>query len=117
MSKTPQTVIGIPGQWTNRTDIVNSIATRSGGYLFAGMVMIKTGMKGGFMLEMHEHDPNLKKAFSITGRGRLTAEDLEAIALHTFVLYLAADSGSVEAAKNLMHAAQGLLKSGGIASR
>jgi hypothetical protein len=33
MSKNPQTVIGIPGQWANRSEIVTSIASRSGGYL------------------------------------------------------------------------------------
>ena len=115
MSKAPQTVIGIPGRWADRTDIVTSIATRSGGYLFAGMVMMKIGTKDGFKLEIYEHDPNLKNAFSIAGRGRLTNEDLEAIASHTFTLYLVADGGLIDVAKKLMHAANALLKSGGIA--
>jgi hypothetical protein len=115
MPKPPQTVIGIPGRWTNRSDIVASIATRSDGYLFAGMVMMKIETKDTFKLEIHEHDPNLKNAFAIAGRGRLTSEDLEAIGSHTFTLYLVADGGSADAAKKLMHAANALLKSGGIA--
>jgi hypothetical protein len=115
MAKSPQTVIGIPGRWPNRSDIVTSIASRSGGYIFAGMVMMKIGTKDGFTLEIYEHDPNLKNAFSIAGRGRLTEEDLQAIGSHTFTLYLVAPGGSVDAAKNLLHAANGLLKAGGLA--
>lgn len=115
MSKAPQTVICIPGQWIDRTDIVTSIASRSGGYLFAGMVMMKIGTKDGFTLEIYEHDSNLKNTFAIAGRGRLTEEDLDAIGSHTFTLYLVADSGSTSAARKLLHAADALLKSGGIA--
>lgn len=115
MAKPPQTVIGVPGRWPNRSDIVTSIASRSGGYLFAGVIMIKTGTTDGFTLEIHERDPDLKNAFSIAGRGRLTNEDLEAIASHTFTLYLVAEGGTVEVAKGLLHAANGLLKAGGMA--
>jgi hypothetical protein len=115
MAKSPQTVIGIPGRWPNRSDIVTSIASRSGGYLFAGMVMMKIGTKDGFTLEIYDRDPNLKNAFSIAGRGRLTDEDLDAIDSHTFTLYVVADGGSVDAAKRLMHAANGLVKAGGLA--
>jgi hypothetical protein len=115
MDKSPQTVIGIPGRWADRSDIVTSIASRSGGYLFAGMVMMKIGTKDGFTLEVHEHDPNLRHAFSIAGRGRLTDEDLEGIGSHTFTLYLMAQGGSIDVAKNLLHAANGLLKAGGLA--
>ena len=115
MSKSPQTVIGIPGRWLNRSDIVTSIASRSGGYLFAGMVLMRIGTKDDFILEIHEHDPNLKTAFSIAGRGRLTDEDLETIGSHTFTLYLVAQGGSIDAAKKMLHATNGLLKSGGLA--
>jgi hypothetical protein len=115
MSKNPQTVIGIPGRWPSRSDIVTSIASRSGGYLFAGMAMTKIGTKDGFTLEIYEHDPNLKNAFSIAGRGRLTDKDLDAIGSHTFTLYLAAQGGSIDAAKKVLHAANALLKAGGLA--
>jgi hypothetical protein len=115
MAKPPQTVIGIPGRWPDRSDIVTSIASRSGGYLFAGMVLMKIGTKEGFTLEIYDRDPNLKNAFSIAGRGRLTDEDLDAIGSHTFTLYLVAQGGSVDLAKKLLHATNGLLKAGGMA--
>ncbi len=115
MSKSLKTVIGIPGRWPNRSDIVTSIASQSGGYLFAGMVMMKIETKDVFTLNINELDRIFKKAFSIAGRGRLTNEDLDAIDSHTFTLYLAAEGGSVEAAKKLLHAGSALLKSGGLA--
>lgn len=107
MANSMQTVIGVPGRWRDRSDIVTSIASRSGGYLFAGMIMMKIGTKDGFTLEVYEYDPNLAKAFSIAGRGRLTEEDLEAVGSHTFILYLSSPGGTVDAAKNLLHAAEG----------
>ena len=115
MANSLQTVICIPGQWPTRSDIVTSIASRSDGYLFAGRVVMKIGTKEGFGLEAREHDSKLKDAFSIAGFGRLTEEDLTAIGLHTFCLYLGAPGGSVETAKKLLHTANGLLKSGGLA--
>jgi len=115
MSKIPQVVIGIPGRWADRNDIVASIASRSGGYLFAGTVMMRIGTKEGVTLEIYDRDPNLKNAFSIAGRGRLTEVDLAAIDSHTFTLYVVAEGGSVDAAGKLLHAANGLLKAGGLA--
>jgi hypothetical protein len=115
MPKNPQTVIGVPGCWPTRSDIVASIATRSGGYLFAGIVMMNIETKDAFTLEIYEHDPDLKNAFALAGGGRLTDEDVEAIGTHTFTLYLVADGGSIDAATRLLHAANALLKSGGMA--
>lgn len=115
MNLRAKTVICIPGQWATRSDIVSAIAKQSDGYLFAGMVMMNIGTHDLFELQVHEHDSSLERAFSIAGRGRLRSGDLDAIACHTFVLYLVADSGSVEAAKKLLLAANGLLKSGGLA--
>ena len=115
MTNVPQTVIGVPGRWIDRADIVTSIATRSDGYLFAGTQMMKAGSRDGFTVDVYEHDPNMVEAFSIAGHRRLTDSDLEAIASHTFTLYLVADGGSVEAAMNLLHGAHAVLKAGGIA--
>jgi len=40
MSNAPsQTIIGVPEHWATRSDIATSIASSSGGYLFAGTIM------------------------------------------------------------------------------
>lgn len=114
MIKMPRTIIGVPGCWANRSDIVASIATRSGGYLFAGDYMMKIGTDTAYKLEIYEHDPNLANAFSIAGRGRLRDVDLEAIRSHTFTLYLVVESGTIPAAQALLHVTRALILSGGI---
>lgn len=35
-----QIIIGIPGKWKDRTDIIQSVASKSGGYLLAGQMYI-----------------------------------------------------------------------------
>lgn len=115
MAKSLQIVIGIPGRWPDRADIITSIAERSGGYLFAGMFMVKIGSKDSCRVEIYERDPNLKNAFVLAGRERLTENDLENIEQHNFTLYLVADGGSFDSAKKLLHAANAILKAGGIA--
>ena len=115
MSKKIRTVIGVPGRWRDRKDILASIVNRSDGYVFAGMAMVKIGANDAFSLEVYDHDPDLRRAFSIAGRGRLRDEDLDAIDSHTFILYLAGEGGSIDAAKKLLHAANALLKAGGLA--
>lgn len=115
MTNPPQTVIGVPGRWANQTDIVTSIIKRSGGYLFAGLLMMHMETKESFKLEIYNRDPNLREAFAIAGGNRFTDVDLDAIESHTLTLYIIGEGGSVDAAKRLLHAANGLLKAGGLA--
>ncbi|WP_353652066.1 hypothetical protein [Bacillus sp. AFS001701] len=34
-----QIIIGIPGNWKNRTELIQAVATKSEGYLMAGNIM------------------------------------------------------------------------------
>jgi hypothetical protein len=38
-------IIGIPSPWTTRSDIVTSILQHSGGFIFAGLVLMDTVTK------------------------------------------------------------------------
>ena len=114
-SKLPQVVIGVPGQWTNDAEIVSSIAENSGGYLFAGSVLINIESKWSCMLEVYDHEPQMRRAFEIAGFGRIDDSELQAIDEHTHTLYLSGDGGSFDSARNLMNAAAALLKCGGLA--
>jgi hypothetical protein len=69
MQTQPEIVIGIPGQWPTRSDLVKDIANRSGGYLFAGMILMHVATGEAFSLEVYDHDPNLAEIFAITGGG------------------------------------------------
>jgi hypothetical protein len=113
----PQIVVGIPGVWKTRTEIVQSIVSNSGGLIFAGTVILDTKTQEGFPLHVYEHDPSLAKAFKIAGQGRISDQTIDQIASHTFTLYCTVPSPSKEAARKMLLIVDALLKCGGLAAK
>ena len=109
----PRTIIGVPGRWASRSDIVTAIAENSGGYLLAGTIIMHIETKTILTLEVHDHEVALAKAFLIAGSGRISAKEIEVIGEHTFCLYLVGVGGSLESAERFMKAANALLECGG----
>lgn len=107
-------VIGIPGKWKNRDAIVDAIAAKSGGYVFAGMMLMNNSTNESFGLEIYEKDPNLRQAFEYASMGKMTKEDLDLIDEHTFTLYIIGEGGSPELAQKMMDVSRALLKTGGL---
>ena len=114
MSNAPQTIIGVPGRWATRSDIVTSIVKSSGGYLFAGMILMHMESQVHFSLEVYGRDDALTRAFAIAGGNRLTQQELDEIDHHTFCLYLSGEGGSIDSARRFMSAANALLDCGGL---
>lgn len=111
----PETVLCVPGLWSDRADLLKRIVQDSGGYLFAGCILMHMETKEFFELQVEGPDPRMADAFAAAGRHWATAEDLARIASHNFVLYLVGPGGSRERAESFMRAASGLLKAGGLA--
>ena len=118
---TPAIILGIPGRWKDRTKLVEDIATKSAGYVFAGGVMLHVPTQQGFQVDVGPHDPRIIEAFKLIGQKTLTRQDYKNIERHTFMLYLTAPGGSIAAARQVMAAGAGLLNAGrdghGIAGR
>jgi Domain of unknown function (DUF4261) len=110
-----KTVVGVPGRWATHSDLVKAIARDSGGYIFAGMIIMDVATQVGWQAEVYPPDPNLLEAFTYAGLGRLDQETLDAIAGHTFMFYVVGEGGSLEAARGIMRVVCGLLRAGGIA--
>jgi len=108
-------IIGIPGKWPTRSDIVKAIAEKSNGLLFAGSALLDTTSQDGYGFEVYDYDPDLANAFKIAGRPKITQPDIKEISSHTFTLYLIADGGSPERAQKVLNVGCGLLQAGGIA--
>jgi len=108
-------IIGVPGTWATRTDIVTSIAQRSGGFIFAGLVIMDTTTKQGLTLEIYEYDVQLHEAFRIAGGGRISDSDIAAIAQHRHTLYCLSSEVSLEAAVQMLKVGVALLEAGGLA--
>src|SRR5688572_16553037 len=113
----PEIIVGIPGEWKTRTEIVQSIVSKSDGLIFAGTVVLDTKTNEGFPLHVYEHDPSLAKAFKIAGQGKISDQTIEQISSHTFTLYCIVPSTSTEAARKMLEIVNGLLKCGGLAAK
>ncbi len=113
--QTPHIILGIPGRWTDRTDIVAAIAQRSEGFICTGTVLYNTATRDSYHIDVYDHDPALARAFALAGRHSLTETDLRLIADHTYTLYIIGNGGSPDAARRMMQAAAGILRAGGLA--
>lgn len=115
MNKDNNIILCIPGQWQDRSAIVTAIAEANAGeYIFAGQSLMHESTKDFFTMDIHEHDADLKAAFSIAGMDRFTPEELTAIDKHTFVLFLVGKAGDIERAEKMLNAGAALLKAGGL---
>ena len=114
MSQLPKSIIGIPGNWNSHSEIVESIALHSGGYLFAGMILMNTETKWSCTVDIYDHDPNMRQAFDIAGNRLLSEEELDAIADHRYTFYLVSEGGSLDKVRQLAQAASAILDCGGL---
>jgi len=110
----PAIVLGIPGKWKDRSEIVTSIARLSGGYLFAGRVLLHVASGTSFELEIYDHDPSLAEKVRSGGMGQIPEEDLTAVEEHTFTLYLLSNETGRDVVERMMDAVVGLLSAGGL---
>ncbi len=111
----PKIILCVPGKWRDSTDLVVSIAKRSDGFLFAGMVIMHIATREAAELRVRERVPGMRRAFAYAGHHWATNDDLENIDAHSMVLYLLKEGGSPDHARRAMDFANGLLRAGGLA--
>lgn len=109
----PELVLCVPGPWRTHSDLVESIATKSGGFLFAGKVMINLETQAIFRLEHQVADPRVTTSFRAAGPHWKDTPEMEAIGGHASVVYVVCDGGSRVAAEASMDAGAALLRAGG----
>lgn len=114
-SPQPEIVICVPGCWTDRRDLVQSVAGKSGGYVLARGLLMHLETEATFEVMIEGPDTRMSEAFLAAGRHWMADADIERIDAHTLVLYLIAPGGTLALAKAAMAAADGLLGAGGLA--
>jgi len=112
----PKTILCIPGNWNDRTEIVTAITENNmPEFIFAGMILLNLKTKKGFELEICERDDRMKDSFKLAGMAnRISEEFLNDVDKHKFVIYLSAETGDLDSAKSIAEAGKAILKSGGI---
>lgn len=113
MKTTIETIIGIPGRWKNKSEIVTEIASKSDGYIFVGDLLLNNNEKELYRLEIYEYDQDLPKSFMYAGN--FTDDQLKNIGEHNSTIYLIAKSGNLNSISSINKAVCGLLKAGGLA--
>lgn len=108
-------VLGIPGAWSSRSDLVTAIASSSSGYLFAGRVLMEVATSKTCELEIYEHDPGLRRTFQIAGNDHIGPDLLDRIAEHTMTAYLIGADLSQSGVAQMRQFAAALIRSGGMA--
>lgn len=88
-------IIGIPGKWPTKTEIISSINT-SQHLSCSSSKVTDLQQNQNYYFEVYDYDPNLSNAFSLAGRQSLNKQDLEDIDSHTYTIYITAPGGSIE---------------------
>lgn len=111
-----KTVLCIPGSWSDRSEIVTSIAENNlHEFIFAGALLLNMKTKEGFEVEICERDNRMKDAFKWAGMvNRVSEEFLSDIDQHKYVVYISAETGNIASARAIAEAGNAVLKSGGI---
>ncbi|WP_285769047.1 DUF4261 domain-containing protein [Peribacillus sp. SI8-4] len=105
-------IIGIPGKWKTRKELIQMIASKSEGYLLAGNIFHNNEKNLTFQAEIQDYEPALKETFSYASKGSFPESLLSEINEHTFTVYILAAAGAVA---DLIDAGAAILKAGGIA--
>lgn len=108
-------IIGIPGKWKNREELIQAVASLSDGYLLAGQVLHHKEKDNTFHVEVYEHDSHLKEAFSYASKEAFSEHLLAEIDQHTFTVYIIAEVADFEMVIDLIDAGSAILKAGGMA--
>ena len=84
-----QIVIGVPGLWKDRTELIQEVVSKSN-YILAGNVMHHKEKEIGFEIDIYEQDPSLREAFFYAGGERFDEELLQELEKHTYIVYVIA---------------------------
>ncbi|MFP7470567.1 hypothetical protein SFC55_06115 [Niallia taxi] len=77
-------VLCIPGLWKNRSDLVESVARNSDGYILAGNKISKLNeTDSSFEIEIDGYNDQLVEAFEIAGNGTFLKEELDELNKHS----------------------------------
>ena len=114
MSELPRGVIGVPGNWRDHEEVVQSISQLDSGWAHVGQALANLETGRTFVLEEYSFEPRMRDAFTCAGAGRIPEKELGEIADHKMTLYVSSDVGSVETTLELMDAARVLLDGGGL---
>lgn len=111
----PELIIGVPGPWRERKELMEALARQGTDYLFAGLVFMEQSTQEGCGFDFSERDEDLPRVTEIAGQGEFSAEQLDAVRSHQGVAWLIFEEPDLRKARTAARFARALLDAGGVA--
>jgi hypothetical protein len=117
LNMTRELIICVPGNWSDRSDIVRQVILLNppGRYMFAGMILADVHDKDHVSIDVCEADPNMGEAFETAGQRLIPADVLGRVRNHSSVTYLHFPLDLVDQRDRILKYTQLLQRIGGIA--
>lgn len=114
--KKTKTVLCIPGNWGDRSEIVKAITKANiNEFICAGRVIMNIKTNKSFEIQIEEYDNRIKESFRIAGKvNRVENSFIEEIGNHKSVVYLIGETGNFKDAKEIADAGMAVLNAGGM---
>jgi hypothetical protein len=109
-----QIVIGVPGLWKDRTELIQEVTSKSN-YMLAGNIMHHKEKEIVFEIDVYEQDTSLGEAFFYASGERFDEELLRELEKHTYTVYVIAKVDDTERLQEVIDVGMELLNIGGLA--
>lgn len=110
-----QIIVGVPGPWRDRTELMEALARQGTDYMFAGLIFMEQSTHASCEFELAEHEPELRRTMEVAGQGEFSSADLAAVERHASVAWLIFDQPGYGTARTAARFARALLEAGGVA--
>lgn len=108
-------VIGVPGPWRERTELIEALVRQKADFLFAGGVVMEQSTNEACGFDFTDRDENLPQAVETAGQGAFSDDQLDAVRRHNGTAWLIFDELGLQKARTAARFARMLLDVGGVA--
>lgn len=107
-------IIGVPGPWRERKELMEAMVRQKADCLFAGLIFMEQSTKEACTFDFSDHDENLAQAVETAGQGAFSDEQLDAVRGHNGIAWLIFDEPDLQKARTAARFAKVLLDAGGV---
>ena len=108
-------IIGVPGPWRERKELMEALVRQKADFLFAGLIFLEQSTKEACTFNFTDRDADLAGAVEAGGQGAFSSEQLDAVDRHNSVAWLIFDQPDPAKARTAARFARVLLDAGGLA--
>lgn len=108
------TTITIPGIWRNREEFAQAIAQHSGGYMFAGRILMDLESRFHVIVDFGPRQEELAEVASASLSHRLTPREHTMLQHHQSCVYVTTEHTDLRSLREVMRSVIGIFDAGGV---